>query len=76
MTDLTPNELKLFQFLKQNGAPANQDQISSKCTFEEDAHLEEALNGLLRKSRVEIFQKGKVPYFSAVAETEVAHLKT
>lgn len=75
MSDLTEHEQKLLQFLTKHGTPANQEQIQATCRFEDKA-LQEALNGLLTKSRVEIFNKGKQLYFSAVSDHDIAGLKT
>ena len=67
MADLTPDERKLYNFLVERGSPANQDHIQAQCMLE-DSELLEAINGLIQKSRIELYNQGNTALFSAITE--------
>jgi len=74
MADLSKEETRLYQFLLKRGTPADQQHIQQGCNFE-DQELARALNGLIQKSRIEIFNQGANILFSAVPEENLASHK-
>ena len=74
MADLSKIEQKLYQFLLQRGTPANQEQIQAKIKLDEQ-ELAQVLNGLIQKTRIEIYNQGSSVLFSAVPEESLAEHK-
>ena len=72
MENLSREEEKLYQFLVKRGTHANRDQIQESCKFESDQVLSQAINGLIQKSRLELFHQGSNLVFRAIAETDLA----
>ena len=75
MKKLTTQQLKLYEFLLDNG-PLDQHQIQEKTKLS-DVDLEESINGLLESNRVEIEKNhsGEIR-FAAIPESEIANAET